>query len=352
MSNSNKLTDGTPLRFASSTPTPQQLGAPSIGASRSPSTMSASDIDLDDADGESAEESDSDVLDETTARTPVLNPALVTPSSAGGNQPWPYTSVSQASPAIIPTAFPPIQIPASSLPHEILLHILRLLSPVNLSPALLVCKAWCQCGVELLWHKPSFNNLGALLRMLMIIGSSRPETLIDPSEEGDEMMMSAPTSPTTTLRTPTSTALISTPPVPERQSTPPHGSTLLDRGTTFPYPNFIRRLNFSSIAPQITDGILARLSPCIYIERLTLTSCTAISSSALCDLLGHCRRLIALDLSEVTIVEDSVLEEVARSCKKLQGLNLSGCMRVTDSGVEAIARGCPGLRRVRATSLS
>lgn len=282
--------------------------------SRSPSSTSASD-----AENEN-EESDSD-LDLLGVEPAIhLNPALATPkaTSQAFMSAWPYTSATQSSPAI--TIYTPIKIPASSLPHEILLSILKLLPSPSLSPALLVCKAWCQCGVELLWHKPAFTNLSSLFKMLLVISASQPMVEEDSELEGS--------------------------PVISTNADEMDTNDSVEAGTTFPYPSFIRRLNFSSLSEEMSDKILYKLLPCIYLERLTLASCTALTSPALITMVGACERLVALDLSEVVGTEDGVLLQVAKSCPRLQGLNLSGCIKVTDIGVEAIARGCPGLRRV------
>lgn len=285
---------------------PRFLASSHLAPSRSPSSTSASDAD--NAEEESADDSDLELL-EGTPEAP-HNPALATPKpSDDAVAPWPYTAQGQASPAL---PFPPV-IPASSLPHEILLSILRLLPAPSLSPALLVCKAWCQCGVELLWHKPAFTNLPSLLRMLLVIAASQ-----SPADRA--LALHSPIQADSDLS--------------------------VDAGTTFAYPSFIRRLNFSSLADVMTDKILSKLLPCIYLERLTLASCVALSAPALTSIVGACERLVALDLSDVVGTDDVVLEQVARTCGRLQGLNLSGCVKVTDVGVEAVARGCVGLRRV------
>lgn len=275
--------------------------------SRSPSSTSASDADADaDASLDNEEESadDSDFLDpddSLTAAEDRVVPALATPKP-NALAPWPYTSPSQSSPtrpAIAELdedepAGPPI-IPASSLPHEILLHILRLLPSSSLGPAILVCKSWCQCGVELLWHKPTFPTLASLTLLLSVV-----------------------TSP----------------------------------DQTFPYHLFVRRLNFTALQSEMNDGILRMLRCCSRLERLTLTGCKDLTSGAIVDLVNGCERLVALDLSDVQGTDDAVVETVARRCERLQGLNLSGCKKVTDKGVEAIALGCPGLRRVGPPCLS
>lgn len=231
------------------------------------------------------------------------HPALATPraSAAGGPggtfQPWPFISESQVQP-LVWSAHASQYImgnqqdrnPASALPHEILLQILRYLPPSSLAPSLLVCKSWCQCGVELLWHKPQFPNLFALSRMLAVLGSEE---------------------------------------------------------STFPYASYIRRLNFTSLNSEISDKTLLRFQECTRLERLTLAECSTLSSDAIVRMLHSAgSQLVALDMSEVKNVDDAVLEEVGRTCHRLQGLNLSGCSKVTTKGVEAIAMGCPSLRRV------
>ncbi|GAA5978964.1 hypothetical protein JCM10908_002750 [Rhodotorula pacifica] len=181
-------------------------------------------------------------------------------------------------------------IPASSLPHEILLHILRLLPPSSLAPALRVCKAWCQCGVELLWYKPTFTSLPSLYKMLQVL--SHPDQ-------------------------------------------------------TFPYPDFVRRLNFLPLAKEMSDRLVAKILPCTRLERITLTNCKALSSPAIAALLIRSHRLVALDLTDVESVDDQVLIALAENCPRLQGLNLSGCTRVTDRGVEALALKATGMRRIK-----
>ncbi|SCV72717.1 BQ2448_4254 [Microbotryum intermedium] len=284
------------------------------------------------ADPDLEEESadDSDFLDDDHAGNSsslslaITSPAVATPRPNSLTTPWPFnqgshgpsplSTMSYASishPTVSTSSAPVITsteaggsaaplatttpIPASSLPHEILLHILRLLPAASLSPALLVCKAWCQCGVELLWHKPSFTSLPSLSGMLQVIHS------------------------------------------PEQ---------------TFPYPTFIRRLNFSTLHEEMTDKVLRKLLPCVRLERLTLAGCRTLGSKSLIALLSNCSRLAALDLSDVVEVDDEVCQTIARSCPKLQGLNLSGCKEVTDLGMEAIARRCKSLRRIKLRQVS
>lgn len=179
---------------------------------------------------------------------------------------------------------------AAFLPHEILLKILKnVRGTQDLINALLVCKSWCQCGVELLWNKPLFPHVGPLIKMLVVL--SRPVS-------------------------------------------------------TFPYASFIKRLNFSQLTQKMSDTLLVRLTVCERLERLTLAGCSEVSDDALGILLQKCKNLVALDLSECVRITDATVAVAAQHCRRLQGLNLSGCRLVTDAGVEAIAKGCPMLRRV------
>jgi hypothetical protein len=186
---------------------------------------------------------------------------------------------------------------AAFLPHEILLKILRNVRQTDdLVNTLQVCKSWCQCGVELLWNKPLFPNVGPLIKMLVVL--SRPSV-------------------------------------------------------TFPYASFIKRLNFSQLADKMSDALLSRLCVCTRLERLTLAGCAEITDDSMTTLLAtSSRNLVALDLSDCVKITDDTVRTAAKFCKKLQGLNLSGCKLVTDDGVQAIAKGCPLLRRVSASLIA
>ncbi|BGP13169.1 hypothetical protein JCM10213_000251 [Rhodosporidiobolus nylandii] len=268
--------------------------------SRSPSNASTGgDASGNDAEDESADESDfpeGDDADPDASSLSLthLSPALATPKPSASS-PWPFNAPGSAVGPAFPTATAEDDeeyIPASSLPHEILLQILRLLPMSSLAPALRVCKAWCQCGVELLWHKPMFKTLPSLYRMLQVLS-------LPPAEQ------------------------------------------------TFPYPEFVRRLNFNNLHSEMSDRMLAKLLPCTRIERLTLTGCKGLTGAAMVSLLAQSKRLVALDLSDVDGVDDAVLEAMARNCQKIQGLNMSGCARITDRGLEMIATSCPSLRRIK-----
>lgn len=181
--------------------------------------------------------------------------------------------------------------PMSSLPPEILIHILKHLhAPRDLYSALFVSRAWCECSVELLWHKPSFSKLSTLVKMMRVLS------------RGDQ---------------------------------------------TFTYAHFIRRLNFLFLGSDITDSLFSRLAHCDRLERLTLVNCVSISDDALARTLPCCPNLVAIDLTGVHDTSDKAIVGLASSARRLQGINLGGCKKVTNKGVSALADHCPLLRRVK-----
>ncbi|KAF8341464.1 uncharacterized protein EI90DRAFT_2989251 [Cantharellus anzutake] len=180
---------------------------------------------------------------------------------------------------------------ANYLPYEILIQIFRkLTNKEDQHSVLLVSRTWCQCSVELLWHKLSVSSLQSLLKMMHII-------------------------------------------------------TRKDQ--TFAYATFIRRLNFSAHSTGMTDEIFVRLAPCVRLERLTLSGCSLLTDSSLTAVFSACFGLVAVDLSGVTEVTDASIKALANTTVKLQGINLSKCKLITDEGVLAVARCAPMLRRIK-----
>lgn len=177
------------------------------------------------------------------------------------------------------------------LPPEIIIHILKHLHlPRDLYHALLISRAWCECAVELLWHRPTFTRLSTLVKLITVI--SRPDH-------------------------------------------------------TFTYARFIKRLNFLFLGIDLRDVLFSRFKLCDRLERLNLVNCSNISEDALCDVLTKFPNLIAIDLSAVVDTSDRVIHGLALVAKRLQGINLTGCNRVTDAGVLDLARECTNLRRVK-----
>lgn len=179
----------------------------------------------------------------------------------------------------------------------------------DLKTCLLVSHLWCQVGVEILWHKPSFYRLTTLHRLLAVIDP--PPRSWTPSTDPN--------------------------PPPAR---PP---------ATFPYAHFIRRLNLMNITEGIDDRVFHHLRPCARLERLTLQGCSKLTDDALETVLGHGNmpELVALDLTNVRLLTDVTISALAVGCPRLQGLNLTGCGAVTDEGIVKVAENCRLLRRVR-----
>lgn len=181
------------------------------------------------------------------------------------------------------------------LPPEILIHILRQLhTSRDLFSTLLVSHAWCECAVELLWHRPNFTKVPNLFKMVQIFSKD---------------------------------------------------------DQTFTYARFIRRLNFAMLGSELSDPLFTRLSACVRLERLTLVNCNALSDEALSRVLPSCPDLVALDLTGVSETTDVSIVALARSAHKLQGINLGGCKKVTDVGVIALAKNCPLLRRIKLSGI-
>ncbi|KAM6496002.1 hypothetical protein JOM56_008708 [Amanita muscaria] len=183
----------------------------------------------------------------------------------------------------------------SGLPPEILIHILKHLhSPRDLFNCLRVCRTWCECAVELLWHKPAFPKFDTLEKMARLL------TKADQS---------------------------------------------------FNYAHFIRRLNFLSLGNQLRDEFFSTFSRCDRLERLTLVNCEYITSAALSRVLPCFADLVAIDLSGVVRTTNDAIINLALSAKRLQGINLAGCSEVSDPGIVALALNCHLLRRVKLSNL-
>lgn len=201
-----------------------------------------------------------------------------------------WSAKSRIVPSMAALTMAPLS-PMSRLPPEILIHILKHLhSARDLYSVLRVSRTWCECSVELLWHKPNFSKFDTLNKMVKVICSS---------------------------------------------------------DQTFTYAQFVRRLNFLSLASSLKDDIFMRLTRCDRLERLTLVNCEKISSEALIRVLPCCPNLVAIDLTGVVRVNDAAIVGLALSAQRLQGINLAGCKQITDLGVMALAKNCPLLRRVK-----
>lgn len=264
----------------------------SFRASPSPSATSQSDDpDRDDEEEEDLEDEDEEYTDAGSSTFPFKERRNTLKARGSAALPATTPAVNssetwQLMPANARNAS------AATLPHEILLHIFKYVSsnPIDLRRSLTVCKAWCLCGVELLWHRPSFHRISNLFKMIHII----------------------------------------------RQT-----------NQTFPYATFVRRLSLSGLASDLEDSLFSRLVACTRLERMTLTGCTFISDDAIAAVLSQLKHLVAADFSDVEQLTDKSIMVLAQNCPRLQGINFSGCKEITSASIAALARNCKLLRRVK-----
>ncbi|KAF8944543.1 SCF ubiquitin ligase complex subunit, partial [Haplosporangium gracile] len=176
-----------------------------------------------------------------------------------------------------------------SLPSELILFMFKFLAAAHdLRSAVLVCKLWCSCGMDLLWSKPALLTLPVAERMVQTI--SLPNTI-------------------------------------------------------FPYANYIRRLNLSFIAPDVTDPMLFQFAPCVRLERLLLAGSNKATIAGLQSVLSGCPGLYSLDLSDIPAVTDALIEYVAEKCPRLHTLYVGSCSSLTDDSIVKLATNCPQLKR-------
>jgi len=181
------------------------------------------------------------------------------------------------------------------LPPEVLIHILKHLhSPRDITSSLRVSRTWCECSVELLWHKPAFPRYDTVQKMARLLAK--------PNQ-------------------------------------------------TFTYARFIRRLNFLTLGANLTDDVFAAFARCDRLERLTLVGCDHISGEALTRILPCFPNLVAIDLTGVVETTNGAIIGLASSSRRLQGINLAACSNVSNEGVMALAENCPLLRRVKLSGL-
>lgn len=186
--------------------------------------------------------------------------------------------------------------PISTIPPEIMIQIFKHLhSPKDLYAVIRASRTWCQCAVELLWHKPTFPKYDTIYKMARLLRK-------------------------------------------ERQ--------------TFTYPRFIRRLNFLNHGSDLTDDLLSGFARCDRLERLTLIGCKHLSGEALARILPNFSNLVAIDLTGVVHTSSESIIGLAKVASRLQGINLSSCNKVTDEGIVALANSCPLLRRVKLSGIS
>ncbi|KAJ2931675.1 hypothetical protein H1R20_g5404, partial [Candolleomyces eurysporus] len=204
----------------------------------------------------------------------------------------PHWSSSQPQSSVSKPAI--VQSPIAAIPAEVLIYVLKHLhQPRDLLNALRVSRTWCECAVELLWHKPAFPRYSTVDKMAKL---------------------------------------------------------LLTPNQTFTYSKFIRRLNFLPI-PELRDETFITYSQCDRLERLTLNGCKLLTAPALEATLTHFPNLVSLDLTNVKETTNEVILAFAATAKRLLGINLQSCKKVDDTAMFALAQNCPLLRRVKLNGL-
>ncbi|KAF5363421.1 hypothetical protein D9756_000384 [Leucocoprinus leucothites] len=186
--------------------------------------------------------------------------------------------------------------PVSLVPAEILINIFKHVSVTkDLLHCVLVSRTWCECAVELLWHKPMFPKYGTMVKMGTVLGNI---------------------------------------------------------GHTFTYSRFIRRLNLLNLATSLKDDVLIKFIHCDRLERLTLVNCKGVSGELFEYFFARFEHLIAIDLTNCIQTTNTALIGLAHAARRLQGINLTGCAGVSDNGILALAEYCPLLRRVKLSNVS
>ncbi len=186
--------------------------------------------------------------------------------------------------------------PISRIPPEILINIFKHVTTTrDLLHCTRVSRKWCECAIELLWHKPNFPKYGTMVKMGHVLGSPRQ---------------------------------------------------------SFTYSRFIRRLNLLNLAQYLKDEILFQFIQCDRLERLTLVNCKGVSGELFMHFFARFQNLIAIDLTNCSQTTNNALVGLAHTARRLQGINLTGCSNVIDDGILALAEGCPLLRRVKLSNVS
>ncbi|KAF9949541.1 SCF ubiquitin ligase complex subunit [Mortierella alpina] len=203
-----------------------------------------------------------------------------------------HTIVTDGSDTVL--SAPVLTRPGSSsptLPSEIILYMFKFLASAHdLRSAILVCKLWCSCGMDLLWSKPSLMTISVAEKMIHTIDQS---------------------------------------------------------DAFFPYAHYIRRLNLSFLSQDLTDTVLTRFAECSRLERLLLPGSLQTTATGLKQILSRGSGLYSLDLSDIPAVTDEVIEHIAVECRRLHTLYLGSCTDITDNSIVKLAESCPHLKRIK-----
>lgn len=226
-----------------------------------------------------------------TLRQPFAAPSSsVDQSDAEPVDPSTVSSTSDSTHQPVGGCYSPFNLPAEIVVHIFKFLLTRTTGHRYLRNCILVCRFWSDCGVSLLWHRPSFLDLSLLVKMIHVLNS------------------------------------------PDQ---------------TYAYSSFIRRLNFSGVAKDLSDQFLGFMSLCTQLERLALGECKKVTNDTLQHVLPSLKNLMSIDLTGIDNITDRTLFALAEHCKRLQGINLTNCKKITSAGVAALGENCKTLRRVK-----
>ena len=95
---------------------------------------------------------------------------------------------------------------------------------------------------------------------------------------------------------------------------------------------------------KVGDDSLRALSNCKCLQRITLSSCKAITDDGVIALVRGCHRLIVLDLSNTLVTDESVFN-ISMFCRLLKSLLLRNCFKVTERSISQILTRCLSIER-------
>jgi len=187
----------------------------------------------------------------------------------------------------------PYEEPICVLPPEVLCLIFSYMnSKTDLLNIALVCKAWAEMIIELIWFRPGISDENVYAKLGVVLEQPKSSTYWN-------------------------------------------------------YRMYIKRLNLSLVPNLVTDKYLSLFQGCKNLERITLVNCSHVGSAAITGLLKDCNRLQSIDLTGVRDIQDDIYHSLAANCLKLQGLYIPGSFDVTKGAILEVIRSCPLLKRLK-----
>lgn len=187
----------------------------------------------------------------------------------------------------------PYEEPICVLPPEVMCLIFSYMnSKTDLLNIALVCKAWAEMIIELIWFRPGISDENVYAKLGVVMEQPKSSTYWD-------------------------------------------------------YRMYIKRLNLSLVPNLVTDKYLSLFQGCRNLERITLVNCSHVGSAAVTGLLKDCNRLQSIDLTGVRDIQDDIYHGLAANCLKLQGLYIPGSLHVKKEAILEVIHSCPLLKRVK-----